>query len=57
MPANPKKCIGKKVTLTPINIMKNCAFNHLGFIVKPTIRGNQLTIPAKRPNTAPMLKT
>lgn len=57
IPANPKKCIGKKVTFTPINIITNWAFSHLGFIVSPTISGNQLTIPAISPNTAPILKT
>ena len=30
IPANPKKCIGKNVRLTPINIAKNCLFNQTG---------------------------
>jgi hypothetical protein len=25
IPARPKKCIGKKVRLTPMNILQNCA--------------------------------
>ena len=57
IPANPKKCIGKNVILTPTNIIKNWIFNHLGFIVSPTINGNQLTNPAINAKTAPILRT
>jgi len=57
MPASPKKCIGKKVMLTPTNMTKNCDFNRIGFIVNPVIIGNQLTNPARRAKTAPILKT
>lgn len=53
----PKKCWGKKVTFTPINIVMKCTFNHLGFRVNPVNRGNQWAIPAKIPNTAPMDRT
>jgi len=49
--------MGKNVILTPTNIIKNWIFNHFGFIVNPTINGNQLTNPAIRANTAPILKT
>lgn len=57
MPAKPKKCMGKKVIFTPINIIQNCAFNHFKFIVRPVIKGNQLTNAAIRANTAPILNT
>ena len=57
MPANPKKCIGKNVILTPINISINCTLVHVGFIVKPTIKGNQLISPPINANTAPILNT
>lgn len=57
MPFKPKKCCGKKVILTPVNITKKWSFNHLGFIVKPVNKGNQCAIPAKIPNTAPIDKT
>jgi len=57
MPASPKKCMGKNVKLTPINMPKNCTFSHLGFIVNPVIRGNQFTNPPIRANTAPILST
>ena len=57
MPANPKKCIGKKVRFTPVNIIKNWIFNHLGFIVSPTIKGYQFTNAPIKAKTAPILKT
>jgi hypothetical protein len=57
MPANPRKCIGKKVKFTPKNITKNWAFNHWLFIVKPVIKGYQFTSPAIKAKTAPILST
>lgn len=57
MPARPKKCIGKKVKFTPVNIIKNWIFNHFGFIVKPTIRGYQLIKAPIKAKTAPILST
>merc|ERR1719422_356071 len=57
IPASPRKCIGKKVKFTPVNIIKNSIFNHLGFIVKPTINGYQLMKAPIKANTAPILKT
>lgn len=41
IPFKPKKCWGKKVRLTPKNIVKNWIFSHFGFIVKPVNRGYQ----------------
>jgi hypothetical protein len=49
--------MGKKVKLTPTNIIKNCTFNHPGFIVIPLIKGNQLTKAPIKAKTAPILKT
>lgn len=57
MPFNPKKCWGKKVMFTPRNIIKNCLFSFLGFILIPNIIGIQCTTPAMIANTAPILKT
>lgn len=57
MPAKPKKCIGKKVILTPKNIVKNWIFNQKLFIVKPVNKGNQVTKLPKRAKTAPILRT
>jgi hypothetical protein len=41
MPAKPKKCWGKKVRLTPKNIIANCVFNQVSFIDSPVIKGYQ----------------
>jgi len=57
MPLRPRKCWGKKVTLTPINIVIKCIFIHVGFKVRPVNKGNQWAIPAKIPNTAPIERT
>lgn len=57
MPDNPKKCWGKNVILTPINIIKNWIFNNKLFNVKPVNKGYQwinLIIIAK---TAPIDNT
>jgi len=57
MPFNPKKCCGKNVIFTPVNITKKCIFSHLGLSVIPVNKGNQCAIPAKIPNTAPIDNT
>jgi hypothetical protein len=41
MPFKPKKCCGKKVMFTPINIVTKWAFKRLLFIDRPNIKGNQ----------------
>ena len=57
MPANPRKCIGKKVVFTPINIKVNWALSNEGFKVTPLNSGNQFTNPPNKANTAPILRT
>jgi len=57
MPFSPRKCWGKKVILTPKNIMINCLFNQDGFIDVPVNKGNQWISPAMIANTAPMERT
>lgn len=57
MPLNPRKCWGKKVRFTPINMIKNCAFVHREWRVKPVNKGNQCVNAAKIANTAPILNT
>jgi hypothetical protein len=57
MPASPKKCCGKNVMFTPVNITPNWIFNHLGFIVSPVNRGNHCTNPPMIANTAPIDST
>merc|ERR1711972_610614 len=55
IPAKPRKCIGKKVKLTPINIVKNWIFNHFGFIVKP-LTVNKKTNPNAQINEGERIK-
>jgi len=57
MPFKPRKCCGKKVILTPINIIKKCNFKRVLFIERPNIIGNQWDAPAKMAKTAPIDKT
>ena len=57
IPASPRKCCGKNVRLTPINIIKNCTFDHKGCRPVPENSGNQWVNPAKIANTAPMDST
>ena len=57
MDINPKKCWGKNVIFTPINIIINWIFNHFWFIVKPVIIGNQWIILVIIAKTAPIDKT
>jgi len=40
-----------------MNIVKNCAFIHRGFIDIPENSGNQCVNAAKIANTAPILRT
>lgn len=57
MPDKPKKCWGKNVILTPVNIQKKCPFNIALSSVKPVNRGNQCIKPAIAEKTAPILNT
>lgn len=57
MPAKPRKCCGKKVRLTPVNITPKCALVHEGWRVKPVKRGNQWVNPARMAKTAPIERT
>jgi len=57
MPFSPKKCWGKNVTLTPVNIIMNCVFSFLGFIFIPVNNGYQWLNPAMIVNTAPIDNT
>lgn len=57
MPERPKKCIGKKVILTPKNSMRKVAVPNMLFKETPKRIGDQREIPQKIPNTAPILKT
>jgi len=57
MPCIPKKCIGKKVRLTP----KNNTMNWISLIIllkeTPVKIGHQVVSPTIIVKTAPMLKT
>lgn len=57
MPARPRKCCGKKVRFTPVNITPKWAFAHVGCRVKPVNSGNQCVNPARMANTAPIDRT
>ena len=57
MPLSPRKCCGKKVRFTPINIIINCLFIHRWCGSIPVIIGIQWLIPAKIAKTAPILRT
>jgi len=57
MPLSPRKCWGKKVIFTPINIRKNWAFDHRACRVRPVNSGNQCVNAANNANTAPILST
>jgi len=57
MPLRPKKCCGKKVKFTPMNMDKNCTFIILGFMFILNKRGSQWVVPAMIANTAPMDST
>jgi hypothetical protein len=57
MPARPKKCCGKKVIFTPINIKKKCTLDQRWCRVTPDIRGNQWWNPANKAKIAPIERT
>jgi hypothetical protein len=57
IPFKPKKCWGKKVKLTPINIKVNWIFNIKLFIENPVKIGNQWINLAIIANTIPIDKT
>jgi len=57
MPLRPKKCCGKNVILTPINITINWDFIHRSLSVIPVNKGNQYEMAAKIAKTAPILST
>lgn len=57
MPLSPKKCWGKNVIFTPVNIRKNWMLRKDGFKVNPKNKGNQWIRPAIIAKTAPIDKT
>ena len=57
MPLRPRKCWGKKVIFTPINIEINWMFSRKLFRENPVIRGNQWINLAIMAKTAPIDKT
>lgn len=57
MPARPRKCCGKNVRLTPINITVKWIFVQVLWRVYPVSSGNQCTKAAIMANTAPMDST
>ena len=57
MPFIPKKCCGKNVMFTPMNMARNWIFRSFGLIDRLNISGNQCTMPAMIANTAPIERT
>lgn len=57
MPARPRKCCGKNVRLTPINITPKWIFVQALCSVYPVNSGNQCTKAAMMANTAPIDST
>lgn len=57
MPLRPKKCIGKKVKLTPKNIDQKTPVTPALLSLLPKKRGLQKVTPHNTPNTAPKDKT
>ena len=57
MPLRPRKCCGKNVIFTPINIITNWVVSQFGFRLMPVNRGNQWISPAMIANTAPIEST
>lgn len=57
MPLRPKKCWGKKVALTPTNIIAKCVLAQRLCRVSPENRGNQWAKPPKMAKTAPIDRT
>lgn len=57
MPDSPRKCCGKNVMLTPINITQNWVFVMVWFSEYPVNSGNQWVRPPMIANTAPIDRT
>lgn len=57
IPANPRKCCGKNVRLTPMNIIENWIFNIFLFIINPVNKGYQNVNPLMMANAAPIDNT
>lgn len=57
MPARPRKCCGKKVRFTPVNMTPKWAFAHVVCRVYPVNSGNQWVNPARMAKTAPIERT
>jgi len=57
LPCNPKKCIGKKVKLTPTNNPQKCNLPFLSLYVNPSALGDQKYQAANNANTAPIDNT
>jgi hypothetical protein len=56
-PCNPRKCIGKNVTLTPMNSPQKCNLPFLSLYVNPSALGDQKNQAANNAKTAPIDKT
>ena len=54
MPARPRKCWGKNVRFTPVNIIPKWVLDHVGWRVYPVNSGNRWVNPARMANTAPI---
>ena len=57
IPARPRKCCGKKVKFTPINIIPKWILVHVLWRVYPVNSGNQCTKAPIMANTAPIDST
>jgi hypothetical protein len=57
MPLRPKKCMGKKVKLTPTNNNQKTPKTRELLKVLPEKRGNQRENPQRIPKTAPKERT
>lgn len=57
MPARPRKCWGKNVRFTPVNMTPKWALAHVGWRVYPVSSGNQWVNPARMAKTAPIERT
>jgi hypothetical protein len=57
IPLRPKKCWGKKVMLTPINITANWREKRILLYITPVIRTHQRANPVIIPKTAPIERT
>lgn len=57
MPDRPRKCCGKKVILTPTNIIRKWILAQVVLSVYPENSGNQCTNPPIIAKTAPIERT